>query len=130
MTDIMSSPKPTNRRTIAAAGLGVAAILLLAFIGRSVLLQQPVDDEEASALAEKTAGITHLMQDQLSEQLSGQLLDEEQARLDSPMGQALLRKCLEWTEFHDNHPSEITLLNRDDACNEHRDYIVTGIEPK
>jgi len=130
MTGIMSSPKPTNRRTIAAAGLGVAVILLLAVIGRSVSLQQPVNDAEANALAEKTEGITHLMQEQLSEQLSGQLPDEEQARLDSPMGQALLRKCLEWTEFHDNHPSEITLLNKDDACNEHREYIVTGIEPK
>ena len=126
----MSSPKPTNRRTIVSAGLGVATILLLAVIARSVSLQQPVNDTEANALADKTEGITYLMQDQLSEQLSGQLLDEEQARLDSPMGQALLRKCLEWTEFHDNHPSEITLLNRDDACNEHRDYIVTGIEPQ
>ncbi len=126
MTGVMDSRKPTNRRALAAAGLGIAVIVLLALTGRFFALQQPVNDAEAAALAEQAEGITQLMQEQLSEQLVGQPLSAEQARLDSPMGQALLRQCLEWTEFHDNHPSEMTLLNRDDACNEYRDYIATG----
>jgi hypothetical protein len=87
-----------------------------------------VSDTEATALAEQAEGITQLMQDQLAEQLVGQPINEEQTRLDSPKGQALLRKCLEWTEFHDNHPSGTTLSNRDNACNEYRDYIATGAE--
>ncbi len=126
MTGVMDSRKPTNRRALAAAGLGIAVIVLLAVIGRFFALQQPVNDAEATALAEQAEGITQLMQEQLSEQLVGQPLNAEQARLDSPMGQALLRQCLEWTEFHDNHPSEMTLLKRDNACNEYRDYIATG----
>jgi len=130
MTGVMTRRKPTNRRTIAIAGLGVAAILLLAVIGRLVSLQEPVSDAEAAALVEQAEGITQLMQDQLAEQLVGQPLNEEQARLDSPMGQALTRKCLEWTEFHENHPSETTLSSRENACNEYRDYIATGAEPK
>ncbi len=126
MTGVMDSHKPTKRRAIAVAGLGIAVIVLLAVIGRFIALQQPVSDVEAAALAEQAEGITQLMQEQLSEQLAGQPLNKEQAWLDSPMGQALIRKCLEWTEFHDNHPSEMTLLNRDDACNDYRDYVATG----
>jgi hypothetical protein len=130
MTGEMGSRKPTSRRTIATAGVVVAALLLLAGIGRFVSLQQPVSDAEATALAEQAEDITQLMQNQLAEQLEGQPLNAEQTRLDSPMGQALFRKCLEWTEFHDNHASETTLLNRDDACNEYRGYIATGVEPE
>ncbi len=130
MTGVMSSRKSTNRRTIAAFGLGLVMVGVLAGIGRFVLLDRPVDEAEATEMAVQAEINAQLMQEKISGQLSDQPVNEEHARLDSPMGQALFRQCLEWSEFQENHPSEATLENRDEACNEYRDYISTGNEPE
>jgi len=103
--------------------------MVLAFFGRSASRQQPVNDTEASELAEQSELNTRLMQDNISERLAGRPLNAEQERLDTPLGQALMSKCLEWTEFHSNHPSDTTLLNKTAACHEYRDFIATGVEP-
>ena len=130
MADIMSKHRATNRRTIVAAGLGVTVVALLAVIGRYFSLSQPADDAENAAMAEQAESNTQRMQEQLAERLVGQPINAEQGRLDSPMGQALFRQCLEWTEFHENHPGETTLQNRDNTCNRYRSYIATGAEPE
>jgi len=130
MAVVMNSYRPVNRRAIVAAGLGVTVIALLAVIGRYFSLSQPADDAENAALAEQAESNAQLMQEQLSEQLVDRPINDEQARLDSPMGQALFRQCLEWTEFHENHPGETTLQNRDKACDRYRGYIATGAEPE
>jgi hypothetical protein len=130
MTGVMSSRKWTNRRTIAALGLGLVVVGVLAVISRFVLLDQPVDEAEATEMAVQAEINARLMQEKISDQLLDQPVNEEHARLDSPMGQALFRQCLEWSEFHENHPSEATLENREKACNEYRDYISMGAKPE
>jgi hypothetical protein len=126
---VMNNRNPTNRRYFIAAVFAIALLVALAFFGRSASRQQPVNDTEASELAEQSELNTRLMQDNISERLAGGPLNAEQERLDSPRGQALMSKCLEWTEFHSNHPSDATLLNKTAACKQYRDFIATGVEP-
>ena len=129
MSVLMNNRSPTNRRYFIAAAFAIALLVVLAFFGRSASRQQPVNDTEASELAEQSALNTRLMQDNISERLADRPLNAEQDRLDSPRGQALMSKCLEWTEFHSNHPSDTTLLNKTAACREYRDFIATGVAP-
>ena len=129
MSVVMNNKSPTSRRYFVAAAFAIALLMALAFFGRSASRQQPVNDTEASELAEQSELNTRLMQDNISERLAGGPLNAEQERLDSPRGQALMSKCLEWTEFHSNHPSDSTLLNKTAACKQYRDFIATGVEP-
>ncbi len=129
MPVVMNNRNPTNRRYFIAAVFAIALLMALAFFGRSASRPQPVNDTEASELAEQSELNTQLMQDNISERLAGVPRNAEQERLDSPRGQALMSKCLEWTEFHSNHPSDSTLLNKTAACKEYRDFIATGVEP-
>lgn len=114
--------------------LRVTAIMLVLFavIGFSwkwVTDRQPVSADQSAAIAEQGEVMTQLLQDELTEQLAGPPQNEEQERIDSPLGQALLRKCLEWTEFYDNHPDESARTNRDTACDEYSAFIATGNVP-
>ncbi len=129
MLVVMNNKSPTNRSYLIAAAFAILLLVALAFFGRSASRQQPVNDTEASELAEQSEINTLLMQDNISERLAGRPLNAEQERLDSPRGQALMSKCLEWTEFHSNHPSDSTLLNKTAACKQYRDFIATGVEP-
>ncbi len=129
MQALMNDKSPTNRRVFIAAAFAIALLVALAFFGRSASRQQPVNDTEASELAEQSEFNTRLMQDNISERLADRPPNAEQERLDSPRGQALMSKCLEWTEFHSNHPGDSTLLNKTAACAEYRDFIATGVEP-
>lgn len=124
----MATANHPKKRTI------VAALILLSVFGLALAWKlntgrQPVGAEESAAIAEQGDLMTQQLQDQLTEQLAVQSVNAEQERIDSPLGQALLRKCLEWTEFHDNHPDESTLMNRDTACGDYSDYIASGVKP-
>ena len=93
-------------------------------------MNRPADDAEAEALAEQSELNAQILQDQLTEQLTNGPNSVEQERLDSPMGQALMRQCLEWTEFLENHPSESTAENREKSCREYNEYIANGNVPE
>ncbi len=115
---------------VATATLAVLTLSYLALTGRLPFSNQPADEEEAAAMAEQIELNAQLLQEQLSDRLTEQANSNEQGRLDTPIGQALFRQCLEWTEFHENHPSDSTLGNRDNACYEFRHYVETGIAPE
>ena len=126
----MTIRKPNKRLIIAASGL---SLLVLAYFAATVSLRwldRPADDAEATALAEQSEQNAQLLHDQISEQLASRPISEERERLDAPIGQALMRQCLEWTEFHENHPSDETLQNRDESCSEYNEYIATGEAPE
>ena len=113
------------------AGLGLT-LLLLVWVAISDHLPFPgqlADEAENAELAERGEQLSLQLQDQLTDELATAPASENQQRLDSPMGQALLRQCLEWTEFYDNHPSEDTLQNREQACTAYADYVESGNEP-
>ncbi len=126
----MNIGTPKKPLLIAVYGL---VLLVVAFFAVSALLSwmnRPAHDAEVEALDEQSELNAQLLRDQISEQLENGPISEEQERLDTPIGQALMRQCLEWTEFHENHPSDSTLENRDASCAEYDDYIATGNTPE
>ena len=126
----MNIDTPKKRLLIAVYGL---LLLVLAYFAVTALLSwmnRPADDAEVEALDEQSELNAQLLRDQISEQLESGPISEEQERLDSPIGQALMRQCLEWTDFHENHPSDSTLENRDAICGEYNEYIATGNAPE
>jgi hypothetical protein len=130
MTVAMATFTQNNRKTLLAAGLGVSAIILLGVLSRYFALKQPVDESEATRLAEQTELISEQLQGQLTERLDLNTSSEEQARLDSPLGQAMLRQCLEWTALNENLPDDSSRQNRDLACKKHREFVMTGQSPE
>jgi hypothetical protein len=116
--------KRTRSTFIAGALLLVAAGLAAGW--KTLSDRQPVSADEAAVIVEQGELMTQQLQEQLNEQLASQPVNAEQERIDSPRGQALLRKCLEWTEFHDNHPDESSLQHRDTACGNYSAYIESG----
>ena len=124
----MSSPSP--KTILLLATLVLVIVSYLGMTGSLPFSDQAADEAEAAAMAEQVELNAQFLQEQLSDRLTEQANTGEQARLDSPLGQALFRQCLEWTEFHENHPSDMSLENRDNACNEFRIYVRTGTEPE
>lgn len=111
---------------------GVA--LLVAFcIGVLIYLSrnnQPVDPEEAQALDALNQSNVLQMQEGLADRVAGSMTSEQQERLESPLGLAMFRKCVEWSEFNENHPSETSAANEQQACAEFRRYVTTGEMPE
>ncbi|MDH3748317.1 MAG: hypothetical protein OER97_08925 [Gammaproteobacteria bacterium] len=109
----------------------VLAVVLLAGLGIWLLIdawqsQTPVEAQEAEAMNQQRELNTQLMQDTLSDQVAETLDNEQQERMASQLGLALFRKCAEWTEFNDNHPSDNARSNEERACGEYRRYVETG----
>ena len=118
----------TYRFYLVAGGLLVLIVGALLFY-RAMESRAPVDADEADAMQLQTDLNTRLMQDSLSDHIAGDTTDGAQERMESPLGLAMFRKCIEWTEFHDNHPSENAERNRDEACGEYRRYVDSGEIP-
>ena len=119
-------------KNMALAGLGLTLLLFgwLLLRGDLPFSNKLADPEENAELAEQGAQLSLLLQADLDDRLANSPASENQERLDSPVGQALLRQCLEWTEFYDNHPSEDTLQNREQACAAYADYVKDGKIPE
>ncbi len=90
----------------------------------------PVAPGQLDELNRQAALNTEIMQDMLSDQVGERTTSEQRDRLESPLGLAMFRKCVEWTEFRENHPSELALSNEERACTEYRRYVETGELPE
>lgn len=112
---------------LAVALLAILSIWLLVDAWQS---SRPAETQETEAIGQQSKLNTQLMQDTLSDQVAGTLQNEQQQRLESPLGQAMFRKCAEWTEFNDNHPSESARINEETACAEFRRYVESGETPE
>jgi len=115
--------------------LGVASVVALASIGVWLLFdywqgRAPVEEPQAEELALRSDLNVQQMQEMLNDEIAGTLTSEQQDRIDSPLGLALFRKCAEWTEFNDNHPSDNARENEERACSEYRHYVETGDTPE
>ena len=109
---------------VAIAGGGIAA-----FVYMEKKASEPVSEAEAEFIAEQSQLTTELMQESLDARIEG-LQETERERLDSPTGQALMTRCLEWQQFHADHPTATTESNREKACGEFERYIDTGELPE
>lgn len=114
--------------------LTAAVALLVAFsIGFLVALwrgSQPVDTDQALELDQLNESNLIKMQEGLTDRVAGTTTSEQQERMESPLGLAMFRKCVEWTDFNENHPSETSAINEREACAEFRRYIETGDTPE
>lgn len=115
--------------------IGIAAIVVVAAIGVWLIVSHlqgraPVDGPQAEELALRSDLNVQQMQDTLSDDIAGAQTSEQQERMESPLGLALFRKCAEWTEFNDNHPSDHARDNKERACSEYRGYVETGTTPE
>lgn len=110
-----------------------AVALLVAFvIGALFMLwrgAQPVDPEQASELDQLHESNLLQMQEGLTDRVASTMTSEQQERMQSPLGLAMFRKCVEWTEFNENHPSDTSSENQRQACAEFRRYVESGDVP-
>lgn len=104
----------------------LAGVVVTAFSLRS---SPPATESEVDALRRLGIDATADMQQRLEEVLAARATSEEGARLDSPLGQALSRQCVEWSELNTNHPSPEIAANRDRACDQLQDWVRNGVEP-
>jgi hypothetical protein len=103
-----------------AVGVGTWVAVDALYEGREV-------PEAQRAEIERQAKVNlEAMQEQLAQSLGGRATTEAQQRMDSPHGQALMRMCMEWSEFAKNHPGEDTDRARDDACRKLKAYVDEG----
>ena len=121
-----------NRRTLLWAISLILATLL--GIGSYSYISwqntQPVEAEQLEELNDQALTNLGVLQLELEADIAAQPRSEVEDRLESPLGQALFRRCSEWTEFYDNHPDEEVLGHRDEACGEYRDYVENGTLPE
>lgn len=111
----------------AVALLGASSLWLMFRVWQS---EQQVDESAQEQLSDLATTNQQQMQERLTEQVSGTLSTEQQERMDSPLGLAMFRKCVEWTEFNENHASEATLAHEREACGEYREYVGSGEIPE
>lgn len=112
-----------------------AAVLLLVAVSTGLLLYQwrsgrPVDPVQALELDELNDSNILEMQEGLADRVAGAMTNEQQDRMQSALGLAMFRRCLEWTELNENHPSETSASNEQQACTEFRLYVETGEAPQ
>lgn len=111
-----------------------AVALLVAFsIGFLIMLwrdAQPVDADQALELDQLNESNVMQMQEGLSDRVAGTMTSEQQERMQSPLGLAMFRKCVEWSEFNENHPSDASRDNEQRACTEFRRYVESGTVPE
>ena len=115
--------------------IGLGAIVAVAAIGVVLLVghlrgRAPIEEPQAEELALQSDLNVQQMQETLNDEIAGAQTSDQQDRMDSPLGLALFRKCAEWTDFNDNHPSDNARENKERACSEFRDYVETGDAPE
>lgn len=111
---------------VAVTLLGASSIWLLVEVWRNT---QPIDSQDAEHLSLQNDLNLQQMQGGLTDRVADSLNSEQQERMQSPLGLAMFRKCVEWTEFNDNHPSETARANEQQACDEFRRYVESGDVP-
>lgn len=114
--------------------VAAAVALLVAFSVVVLILlwrgAQPVDAEQALELDRLNEVNLLEMQEGLTDRVAGTMTSEQQERMQSPLGLAMFRKCVEWTDFNDNHPSVTSRENEQQACAEFRRFVESGTTPE
>ena len=120
---------PDRSRIVALSLIVIAGAGLAAYVALEWYASQPVDEAAAGEIVDQGRSNLESMQRDLEAEIARRPKSEAQQRLDSPLGQALFRKCSEWVEFYENHPGEEVRGHRDRACREYRDYVDDGTLP-
>lgn len=118
-----------KRKTYGIVIATAALLAVTAWLLDEAWRAQPVDTAESAALEEQLELNVRAMQDALSERVSERTGSEEQERIDSPRGQALFRRCADWSELFERAPTPANRDGRDSACAVYRQYVLTGEAP-
>ena len=113
--------------------IGISIVTIIAAIVLVVAIEwrdrQPVTAEETEDVVQQGDLNMQGMQDALTDQIDALPPSESRQRMESEIGLALSRRCIQWTEVEDKDPSDENRENRDRACEEFRDYVETGALP-
>lgn len=117
-----------TRTYVVIAGI-TAVVTLGVYLLVEAWRERPADPEEAALLEQQAERTMRAMQDALTERVNESTAGEEQARIDSPRGQALFRRCADWSDLVEHAPTEDNRAERDRACAAYREYVLTGEIP-
>lgn len=111
-----------------------AGIVLLGSIAGWLMIsawldRAPAGEDAQRRMSEQSERNAAAMQEALAEQLSGRQNDAKRQRMDAPLGQALFRRCADWSALYDRQPDASTLDGREAACAEYRRYVLDGTVP-
>ncbi len=113
--------------------IGISIVTIIAAIVLVVAIEwrdrQPVTAEETEDVVQQGDLNMLDMQDALTDQINALPPSESRQRMESEIGLALSRRCIQWTEVEDKDPSDENRENRERACGEFRDYVETGALP-
>lgn len=121
---------PVIRRKFSLILAVFVAVAALVFAVLQWRARSPIDASEAAALALQSARNAELMQRGIADDLDAARTDDQQRRMTSDLGLAMFRKCAEWAEFNENHPSGHASENEQRACAEYRRYVEDGTLPE
>jgi hypothetical protein len=127
-TDAMTEGNMQTRTYVIIAGI-TAVIVVGVYLLVEAWRERPADPEEAALLEEQAELTMRSLQDALSERVGEATVGEEQARIDSPRGQALFRRCADWSDLVERAPTDDSRAERDRACAAYREYVLTGEVP-
>ncbi len=113
--------------------IGVSIVTIIAAIVLVVVIEwrgrQAVTPEETEDVAQQGDLNMQSMQDALTDQINALPPSESRQRMESDIGLALSRRCIQWTEVEEKDPSDENRENRERACEEFRNYVDTGTLP-
>ncbi len=113
--------------------IGVSIVTIIAAIVLVVVLEwrgeQPVTPQETEDVVLQGDLNMQSMQETLTDQINSLPPSEARERIESDTGQALSRRCIQWTEVEEKDPSDENRENRERACREFRDYVDNGTLP-
>ncbi len=113
--------------------IGVSIVTIIAAIVLVVVIEwrgrQPVTADETEDVAQQGDLNVQSMQNALTDQINALPPSESQQRMESDLGLALSRRCIQWTEVEEKDPSDENRENRVRACEEFRNFVETGTLP-
>ncbi|MDJ0908414.1 MAG: hypothetical protein QNI99_04450 [Woeseiaceae bacterium] len=113
--------------------IGVSIVTIIAAIALVIVLEwrgnQAVTLEETEDVVLQGDINVQSMQETLTDQINSLPPSEARERIESDIGLALSRRCIQWTEVEEKDPSDENRENRERACREFRDYVDNGTLP-
>ena len=102
---------------------GLAAMALLS-VGLLVLYGSVTS--QLNRIADDAIENSQSAVEQAKRDSADQVHTTEIDRMNSEQGHDLLRRCDEFTEFHENHPGDYASEQRNKACEHYETFVKTG----
>ena len=118
------APKKKNRKPLLTRLL--AGLTAFALLGLSLLMLYGGVTSQLNKLADTAIENSRSVADQAKSDQEHRVFATEADRMNSKQGIDLLRRCDEFTQFHENHPGDYAREQRDEACERYESFVRTG----